>query len=46
MVSFSTSNYMVTEQVGTIQITVMLSNPISSNVNMQVTDINNTATSK
>ena len=45
-VSFSTPNYIVNEEVGTLQITVMLSNPLSSNVSIQVTDSNNSASSK
>ena len=45
-VSFNISNYMVPEQVGTIQIAVILSNPLASNVDIQVTDGNNTASGK
>ena len=45
-VSFSISNYMVNEKDRTLQITVILSNPLSTNVNMQVTDNSNTASSK
>ena len=45
-VSFNISNYMVAEQVGTLQIEVILSNPLSTNVDIQVTDGNNTATGK
>ena len=45
-VSFNIPNYTVTEEVRTLQITVILSNPLSTNVNIQITDISNTATSK
>ena len=45
-VSFSTPNYMVNEEDRTLQITVILTNPLSTDVDMQVTDSNNSASSK
>ena len=45
-VSFNISSYTVAEQVGTLQITVILSSPLSTDANVQVTDKSNTAMSK
>ena len=45
-VSFNISSYTVAEQDETLQIAVILSNPLSTNADIQVSDKNNTAVSK
>ena len=43
-VSFSQSTYSINEDVGSIQLTLVLSNPSSTDITVQVVDDDNTAT--